>query len=186
MEEKRGEAKQGSLLSIKGGHRCAEQRGCAGLSGAHTHTRSDTRTHATHTHTQCYLWDLTQVQMLHSDLLDSASHVNIQEWRETERGKDGWGMFSREGWMEKRYFLSDGGGAREQEIERVGGGGDYAGGGGGGNRECSLKADSRGWSIKANPTMSTNGERKHKRTGGEGAREEERGRIGMEEKDTKR
>ena len=52
--------------------------------------------------------------MLHSDLLDSPSHVNIQEWRETERGKDGWGAISREVRIEKRYFNGDGEGWRER------------------------------------------------------------------------
>lgn len=42
--------------------------------------------------------------MLHSDLLDSGSHVNIHEWRETPRGKDGWGAISGEARAEKRYF----------------------------------------------------------------------------------
>lgn len=46
--------------------------------------------------------------MLHSDLLDSSSHVNIQEWRETARGKDGWGAISREARAEKRYFHGNG------------------------------------------------------------------------------
>lgn len=56
--------------------------------------------------------------MLHSDLLDSPSHVNIQEWRETERGKDGWGKISREGWIEERYFHSNGERARERKRVR--------------------------------------------------------------------
>jgi len=55
--------------------------------------------------------------MLHSDLLDSPSHVNIQEWRETERGKDGWGKISREGRLEKRYFHGNGEGAGERDRE---------------------------------------------------------------------
>lgn len=82
------------------------------LEGSHVHGH----THARHTCTPsvCYRWDLTQVQMLRSDLLDSPSHVNIQEWRETERGKDGWGTISWEGQVEKRYFHGDGEGVRER------------------------------------------------------------------------
>lgn len=64
----------------------------------------------------CYRWDLTQVQMLHSDLLDSPSHVNIQVWRETEGGKDGWGTISREGRIKKRYFHGNGEGGKDREL----------------------------------------------------------------------
>lgn len=60
--------------------------------------------------------------MLHSDLLDSPSHVDIQERRETEGGRDGWGAISREGRIEKRYFQGNGEGVRgrgrEVEAER--------------------------------------------------------------------
>lgn len=51
--------------------------------------------------------------MLHSDLLDSPSRVNIQECKEKGRAKDGWGKVSRERWTEKRYFNGIGEGARE-------------------------------------------------------------------------
>lgn len=56
--------------------------------------------------------------MLHSDPLDSPSHVNIQEWRDTERGKDGWGTISREGWVKKRYFHGNGEGGKDRELGR--------------------------------------------------------------------
>ncbi len=82
MEERRGKTRK--LLSTKGGHRCAEQKACIGFSRVYTCMTIHTHTY-THARTQRYLRDLTQVQMLHSDLLDSPSHVNIQERREGER-----------------------------------------------------------------------------------------------------
>ncbi len=108
MKERRGEAKQGSCSALKEVTYVLNRKpALASLGCTHAHAH-------THTHTQCYLRDLTQVQMLHSDLLDSPSHVNIQEWREKERGKDGWGTISREGRTEKRYFHGNGEGARER------------------------------------------------------------------------
>lgn len=56
--------------------------------------------------------------MLHSDLLDSPSHVNIQEWRERERGGKIDGEQSQER-AEERKGISTAT-VREGERERLG------------------------------------------------------------------
>lgn len=150
--KERGKKKK--LFSTKGGHRCAEQKPCVGFSTIHTCTHDCTHTHTIHTYAVLPL-RFTQVQMLHGDLLDSPSHVNVQEPRERRREpKDGWGTISREGRIKKRHFHGNGKGGKDRELGRQW---LWC------RRMRKQGADTCGWSIKTKPTMSTNRESKQER-----------------------